>query len=100
MKYSRGRRAITLMSLPPRRRDERQQSIAVLPTPMISTFSPIESMWPNATDLEPVDADVDPGRRFVAAGDVESLPRGAPVPTNTASKPSVSSAFMLSTGEL
>ena len=41
---------MTLMSLPPRRRDVRQQSIAVLPTPMIRTRSPIESVWPKATD--------------------------------------------------
>ena len=30
--------------------DDRQQSMAVLPTPMISTFSPTESMWPKAMD--------------------------------------------------
>ncbi len=43
LKYSRGRRAMTLMSVPPSRRDERQQSIAVLPTPMIRTLEPIDS---------------------------------------------------------
>ena len=50
LKKRRGRRAITLMSLPPKRRDDRQQSMAVLPTPMINTLSPIESMWPKARD--------------------------------------------------
>ena len=49
LKYARGFRAMTLMSLPPRRRDVRQQSIAVLPTPMMITFSPIFSVWPKAT---------------------------------------------------
>jgi len=45
-----GRRAMTLMSLPPRRRAVRQQSIAVLPTPMMSTRSSIAVTWPKATD--------------------------------------------------
>ena len=49
LKNWRGRRAMTLTSLPPRRRDVRQQSMAVLPTPMIRTRSPILSMCPNAT---------------------------------------------------
>ena len=50
LKKPRGRRAITLIVLPPMRADERQQSIAVLPTPMISTRSPMVVTWPNATD--------------------------------------------------
>ena len=41
---------MTLTSAPPRRRDVRQQSMAVLPTPMISTRSPIFSMWPKCAD--------------------------------------------------
>jgi len=41
LKYFRDRRAMTLMSFPPNRRDVRQQSIAVLPTPMMRTRSPI-----------------------------------------------------------
>ena len=41
---------MTLTSLAPSRSDVRQQSMAVLPTPMISTRSPIESMWPKAID--------------------------------------------------
>jgi hypothetical protein len=76
----------------------RQQSIAVLPTPMISTRSPIESCA-EGDRLEPVDADVD-AVRIVAAGHLEFLPRGAPLPTKTASKPFVEQRFMLSTGEL
>ena len=72
LKNARGRRAITLMSLPPRRRDERQQSIAVLPTPMISTRSPIESMWPKATDSSQ-SMPMWMRSRVVAAGDVEVL---------------------------
>ena len=78
----------------------RQQSIAVLPTPMISTRSPIFSMWPNATDS----SQSMPMWMFAAAssrpGMRSSLPRGAPVPTKTASNsPESSSAFMLLTGE-
>ncbi len=37
----------------------RQQSIAVLPTPMMRTFSPIFVDVPERDGLEPVDADVD-----------------------------------------
>ena len=49
LKYLRVRRAMTFTSLPPRRFDVRQQSMAVLPTPMMRTFSPIRSMWPKWT---------------------------------------------------
>ncbi len=99
LKKARGLRAITLTFLAPSLSELRQQSIAVLPTPMISTFSPIDLVWPKATassqamptwirSLSPR-----PGRR-------RSLPLGAPVPTNTASKPPVSSSEpMLRTGE-
>jgi hypothetical protein len=45
----------------------RQQSIAVLPTPMISTFSPICLDVPEGHGLEPGDADVDVGGAFLAA---------------------------------
>ena len=87
---------MTFTSLPPKRRDVRQQSIAVLPTPMMSTRSPIFSMWPKCADAEPLDADVDVRRRLRARpGMSRFLPVGAPLPTNTASKPSASSAFML-----
>ena len=50
LKNWRGLRAMTLTSFAPRRSDVRQQSMAVLPTPMISTRSPIVSMCWNATD--------------------------------------------------
>ena len=72
MKNARGRRAITLMSVPPRRSDERQQSIAVLPTPMISTRSPILSMWPKATDSSQ-SIPMWMRSRLVAPGNVEVL---------------------------
>ena len=41
LKNERGLRAITFTLFAPRRRLVRQQSIAVLPTPMISTLPPI-----------------------------------------------------------
>jgi hypothetical protein len=55
---SKPERTMTLTSSPPRRRAERQQSIAVLPPPSTITRLPILSMWPNETG-QPVDADVD-----------------------------------------
>ena len=104
LKCLRPRRAITLMSLPPSRFEVRQQSMAVLPTPMISTRSPMRSMCPKATDSSHsmpmwmlAAASLRPGRS-------RSLPRGAPVPTNTASHRSAPSAasspFIDETGEL
>ena len=50
LKYLRVLREITFTSVAPRRFAERQQSIAVLPTPMISTRLPTESMWPKWID--------------------------------------------------
>ncbi len=47
---SKGERTITLTSLPPRRLELRQQSIAVLPPPRTMTRLPIEVRWPNETD--------------------------------------------------
>src|SRR6187402_1978937 len=47
---SKPERTITFTSSPPRRRAERQQSIAVLPPPSTITRRPIFSMWPNDTD--------------------------------------------------
>ena len=44
LKNWRGLRAMTFTFFAPSRSDVRQQSIAVLPTPMISTFSPIVLM--------------------------------------------------------
>src|SRR5579885_1734592 len=76
LKYARGRRAITLMSFAPSLREERQQSIAVLPTPMIKTFSPIESVWPKAIDSS---QSIPMWMRSVSRrpGRSSSLPRGA-----------------------
>ena len=46
---SKPERTITLTSSPPRRREVRQQSMAVLPPPSTITRWPILSMWPNET---------------------------------------------------
>ena len=76
---------MTLTSFAPSRSDERQQSIAVLPTPMISTRSPILSRCLNATDSShwmPMWMFASPSLR---PGSLSSLPLGAPLPTNTAS---------------
>ena len=64
-------RTTTFTSSPPRRREERQQSIAVLPPPSTITRLPMRSIWPNETDGQPVDADMDVGGRFLPAGNVE-----------------------------
>ena len=64
-------RTMTLTSSPPRRREVRQQSIAVLPPPSTMTRLPILSIWPNETRRQPVDADMDVGGGFLAAGNVE-----------------------------
>ncbi len=97
LKYWRGRRAITRMSSPPRRREERQQSIAVLPTPMMSTRRPTLLTWPKAIDSSqsmPMWMWVSPTSSW-RPGSSSSLPRGAPLPTNTASYPIWSSSRML-----
>ena len=91
---------MTLMSVPPRRRDERQQSIAVLPTPMISTRDPISVTWPNATDSsQSMPMKICESLSSWRPGMSSSLPRGAPTPTKMASKPSASSERMLVMGE-
>ncbi len=46
LKYLRVLRAMTFTSVAPRRLAERQQSIAVLPTPMMTTRLPTEFTWP------------------------------------------------------
>ena len=83
---------MTFTLLAPSRRLVRQQSMAVLPTPMMSTRSPILSMCPKATDS----SQAMPMWMFAAAssrpGRLSSLPLGAPEPTNTASKPPVASS--------
>src|ERR1700680_1915459 len=66
---SKPERTTTLTSSPPRRRAVRQQSIAVLPPPSTITRLPILLMCSN--DTQRLDADVDVGCRFLAAGDVE-----------------------------
>ena len=78
---------MTFTSLAPRRSDVRQQSIAVLPTPMISTFSPIDLMCSNATDSSQVMPMWMLAAPSLRPGNFNSLPFGAPAPTNTASKP-------------
>jgi hypothetical protein len=50
LKYLRVLRAMTFTSSAPRRLAERQQSMAVLPTPMISTRLPTDVMCPKWTD--------------------------------------------------
>ena len=90
-----GFRAITLTSWAPRRSDDLQQSIAVFPTPMIRTFFPIELVCSNATDSS---QSIPIYILFVSyrPGSFNSLPRGAPVPTKIASKPSLRSFCILS----
>ena len=68
---SKPERTTTCTSSPPRRRALRQQSIAVLPPPSTTTRLPIFVVWPNETLDEPVDADVDVRRGFLAARHVE-----------------------------
>ena len=89
---------MTFTFLAPSRSDVRQQSMAVLPTPMMSTRSPIESTCSKATDSSqamPMWIRSDSAR----PGRLNSFPLGAPVPTKTASKPPpTSSSRMLATG--
>ena len=67
-------RTITFTSSPPRRCDVRQQSIAVLPPPSTITRLPIFVDVAEGHRRQPVDADVDVRRRFLAAGDIEVAP--------------------------
>ena len=82
---SKPERTTTCTSSPPSRRALRQQSIAVLPPPSTTTRLPIEVVWPNDTD----ESQSMPMWMFAAAslrpGVSRSRPRGAPLPTNTAS---------------
>ena len=75
MKYLRVLRAMTFTSVAPSRLAERQQSIAVLPTPMMSTRLPTESDVAEVDRLEPLDADEDLVG-VVAAGNLELLALG------------------------
>ncbi len=74
--------------------------MAVLPTPMMSTRSPIFRCGrrPRTRARRCRCGYVGGGR--LAPRQLSSLPLGAPEPTNTASNPCPSSARMLSTGEL
>ncbi len=98
LKWGRERRATTVISAPPSRRDVRQQSIAVLPTPMMRTRRPMRSTCPKCT--EPSHS-IPMCTRSVSQrpGTSSSFPFGAPLPTNTASQPPPRSVFMLATGE-
>ena len=80
--------------------DVRQQSMAVLPTPIIRTRGEILSMWPKWT--EPSHSMPMWILSFASQrpGMSSSFPFGAPLPTNTASKPSASSFLRLVTGVL
>ena len=85
---SKPERTTTCTSSPPSRRALRQQSIAVLPPPSTTTRRPIAVVWPNDTD----DSQSMPMWICFAAsrrpGISRSRPRGAPLPTKIASKPS------------
>ncbi|MDT4875071.1 hypothetical protein FQZ97_1104140 [compost metagenome] len=87
-------RTITFTSLPPRRRAERQQSMAVLPPPSTITRRPMLLTWPKDTELSqsmPMWTAAAASRR---PGMSRSRPRGAPQPTKIASHPSAISAFI------
>ncbi len=78
-------RTTTVTLSPPSRRDERQQSIAVLPPPSTITRLPILVMWPKET----LDSQSMPMWMLATAswrpGISRSRPRGAPEPTKIAS---------------
>ena len=78
-------RTMTLTSVPPRRRAERQQSIAVLPPPSTITRWPMLVTWPKETEA----SQSMPMWMLAAAswrpGRSRSRPRGAPQPTKMAS---------------
>ena len=71
---SKPERTITFTSSPPRRRAERQQSIAVLPPPSTITRLPICVMWPKDTEASQSMPMWMLCGRFVAARDVEVAP--------------------------
>jgi hypothetical protein len=84
LKYLRVLRAMTFTSVAPRRLADRQQSMAVLPTPMMRTRFPTVSMWPKWMDS----SHSMPMKIWSVSwrpGSSSSLPLGAPLPTNTAS---------------
>src|SRR5580698_9533214 len=65
---------MTFTSFAPSRRELRQQSMAVLPTPMIKTRSPTLSMW-ECNGFEPGNPDMN-AVGVVAAGQLELLALG------------------------
>ncbi len=81
----RGERTVTVTFSAPRRSALRQQSIAVFPPPITTTRRPTLLTWPKAIEV----SQSMPMWMFFSAslrpGISRSLPRGAPVPTNTAS---------------
>ena len=84
--------------LAPRRREVRQQSMAVLPTPMISTRSPILSMCPKATDSSQ-SMPMWIRSASVAAGEAQVLAlRRAGADEHGVEAASASSSLMLATG--
>ena len=100
LKYPRGRRAITLMSLPPSRREDRQQSMAVLPTPMIRTRSADRVHVAERNRFQPVDADMNPVR-IVSTRNFQVLSARRPGARRKISVEAlVQQARILSTGEL
>src|SRR5215467_13760305 len=89
-------RTITLTSSPPSRREDRQQSIAVLPPPSTMTRLPILLTCPKETEESQSMPIWTFGAASLRPGMSRSRPRGAPQPTKTASQPSASSALRLS----
>ena len=75
----------------------RQQSIAVLPPPRTTTRFATCFTWPNDTIASQSMPMSMCAAASVLPGTSSSRPLGAPVPTNTASHPSASSAFRLAT---
>ena len=59
--------------------------MAVLPTPMINTRSPIGVDMPKGNRFQPIDANVNAIRVVLVPEYPDSLPRGAPLPTKIAS---------------
>ena len=82
---SKPERTTTFTSSPPRRRALRQQSIAVLPPPSTSTRLPTLSTWPKYTFASQSRPTWMCAAASCLPGMSRSRPRGAPLPTNTAS---------------
>ncbi len=82
---SKPERTITFTSLEPRRRAERQQSIAVLPPPSTMTRGCTCVTWPKDTDASQSMPMWTCAADSLRPGRSRSRPRGAPQPTKTAS---------------